>query len=489
MLISNLVIVGILLMLVRFFILYNLSWLRIVQNTKYFVDNYYKKFTLLEIKIPKEVTRSPRAMEFVIDVLHQGAEAQSWPNYKKIMEGSGFESGILWYIEKLRSFWSDRYLKGEKRMWFTLEIESRGGEIHFYISCQSKYKEIIKSSLYSQYPGIEVTEGEDYTDKIRVKEHGGEHDIWNAYLKKAGDGNKDYLPIKTYVDYELSDDPKEEHAIDPFVAQLESISNIKPDEHIWITYVIHSAIDASWISEGKKRIDKIMGIERYKEKDPEVEDGKASVGDIKKQSKELTKIPPMDKIEVENIYRSIGKAGFKTLCYATYIAPKGKVRGEVDQVIRNLFKPFNNQYSNSFKMQNHNSTQPWHEVDFANPRRMLRRRAAYFYLQVTRNPLYYETGIDGNPLQTMINRFKDYGITEGNKYLYGDFIPYFKVGPLRDKKDDGNYEDPDENGEAGDIFNVEELATLFHIPSGAYAAQKNIRVESAKAEPPVNLPM
>ena len=53
--------------------------------------------------------------------------------------------------------------EGFQRVWFSLEIASFGGMIHFYIYTQKGFKSLVEHQIYAQYPGIEIEEVEDYT--------------------------------------------------------------------------------------------------------------------------------------------------------------------------------------------------------------------------------------------------------------------------------------------------------------------------------------
>ncbi|KKU15734.1 MAG: hypothetical protein UX22_C0004G0055 [Candidatus Jorgensenbacteria bacterium GW2011_GWA2_45_9] len=75
------------------------------------------KFILLEIKIPRIIEKSPQAMEQVLANLHTLRNAP----------------GDV----------SERYREGEVTVWFSLEIASFGGEVHFYIRCQKKQKNLV----------------------------------------------------------------------------------------------------------------------------------------------------------------------------------------------------------------------------------------------------------------------------------------------------------------------------------------------------------
>ena len=72
--------------------------------------------SLLEIKVPKEMLKSPAAMEIVLGALAQ--------------------PGVGTYI--------DVYLKGRVRSWFSLEMVSIDGEVHFFILTQTKFKNIVE---------------------------------------------------------------------------------------------------------------------------------------------------------------------------------------------------------------------------------------------------------------------------------------------------------------------------------------------------------
>ena len=60
-----------------------------------------------------------------------------------------------------------RMLKGKFRPWFSLELVSIEGEVHFYIWTQPKFRKLIESQFYSQYPGVEILKKQrDYTKKF-----------------------------------------------------------------------------------------------------------------------------------------------------------------------------------------------------------------------------------------------------------------------------------------------------------------------------------
>lgn len=96
------------------------------------------EWIILEIVPPKEVHKSPEAMELVFNALHGG--------------GAGN--------------WYEKYWKGELAQYYSLEIVSTEGKIHFYVRFAKKFKKVFESMLYAQYPQAEVKEVADYTAAI-----------------------------------------------------------------------------------------------------------------------------------------------------------------------------------------------------------------------------------------------------------------------------------------------------------------------------------
>src|SRR3989344_5047482 len=85
-------------------------------------------WVLLEIRLPKEISKSPKAMEVVLEALNQGYE----------------------------STWYGRLLDGVVRTWFSLEVVSIEGKVHFFIRTLDLFKNLVESTIYAQYPEVEI---------------------------------------------------------------------------------------------------------------------------------------------------------------------------------------------------------------------------------------------------------------------------------------------------------------------------------------------
>lgn len=195
---------------------------------------------LLEMRLPREVFKSPRAMEIAFSLF-------------------SISSGEATFIH--------RAWKGQMRPFFSFEIASFGGELHFYIWCWKNYKAEVESAIYGQYPEVELHEVEDYASKFRFDPPNNTVYCceWRleSYNGVDNDGfNINAYPIKSYIDFELDKDPKEEFKVEPLSTVLELMSNIEPQEQIWVQLVIRKCGNkggALWFTrdEGHEWIDTV----------------------------------------------------------------------------------------------------------------------------------------------------------------------------------------------------------------------------------------
>jgi hypothetical protein len=109
------------------------------------------------------------------------------------------------------------------------------GRVGFYIWTRKGMKNFIESSLYAQYPGIEVHEVPDYAAPVQYDKE--TMAMWAAELEFVKD---DAYPIKTYVDYGLDKDPKEEFKIDPIAPVIEFLGSIGANQQVWMQINVQS---------------------------------------------------------------------------------------------------------------------------------------------------------------------------------------------------------------------------------------------------------
>ena len=199
-----------------------------------FMTDMANNFRLLEIKLPREIFKSPEATEIAINAFLQGGGVGTWYN---------------------------RTWQGKVPTFFSLEIASLEGEVKFFVRCEKKFVELVTNNFYSQYPGIEITEAEDYVTKI-FYDHRYKHvSLWGLtnklsesfFLPKTIDSGReavkdeelsipaDFRMLKTYIDYKEDKDPKEEFEHDPLTPVLEWMGSLRAGEYGWYQLILQDA--------------------------------------------------------------------------------------------------------------------------------------------------------------------------------------------------------------------------------------------------------
>lgn len=183
-------------------------------------------WTLLEIKIPRNILKTPKAMESIFSTLH--AIYATDP---------GFE---------------DKYFKGSDLNWFSFELVGYAGGVHFYIRVPKSHRNLAESAIYSEYPDAELVESEDYTELMPEILPNSAYDIFGSDFILA---KPDPYPIKTYDFFEAN---VEEQRLDPISAITEVMSRLQEGEAIWLQYLCKPTSSDKLKAEGEAIRDKIM---------------------------------------------------------------------------------------------------------------------------------------------------------------------------------------------------------------------------------------
>lgn len=280
---------------------------------------------LLEVKMPRDVYKSPRAMEIAYTVF-------------------SISSGETTFLQ--------RAWKGQVRPFFSFEMASFGGEIHYYIWCWRNYKPKVEVALYGQYPEVEIFEVEDYASKFEFdpKKHQAYCTDWRLETYQAGISNSSfeinaYQP-KTYVDFELDKDPKEEFKVDPLGTIIEFLGGIEPQEQIWVQIVIRkcgnmgviwqSEQDHDWIHMMENEVKKI----RQQASDPDDEEVLKTL--TSKERARLFPHPTWKQTEqIRSIERHLSKYPFEMGARGIYLTT-GHLHSPTYMGTRWLWKPLGN---------------------------------------------------------------------------------------------------------------------------------------------------
>ncbi|MDP3729551.1 MAG: hypothetical protein Q8R26_02250 [bacterium] len=293
------------------------------------------QWTLLEIKIPRDILKTPKAMENVFAALHA-------------MHSKSID-------------FEDIYFKGEELLWFTCELVGYGGGIGFYIRCPKGFRNLVESAIYSEYPDAEVTEAEDYTQLLPEVLPNDIYDLWGNDWILARESP---YPIRTYPFFEANVD---EQRLDPVSAITEVMSRLREGEAIWLQFLIRPVSD-KWKKEGEDIRDKMM--QRKKEKEKTLFDGlidglvqffkNLSLAvieyptwpdqDTKEERMFFLNLSPGERLVLEGVENKISKLGFETAIRFVYIDKADSFSSANIVGINGAIKQWNTQDMNGFKL-------------------------------------------------------------------------------------------------------------------------------------------
>jgi len=287
-----------------------------------------QKMSLLEVRVPQNVDKSPLAMEIVLTALHQTTGEST--------------------------FW-DRLMLGKIRAHFSLEIISLEGNVKFMIYTPFSKRKYIETQLYSQYPSAEIHEVSDYITHIPYAKRDSN---WTLFGTEFTLIKSDPYPIKTYVDYETNKDIFEEKKVDPITPLLEWLGSLGQGEQAWFQILVRANKGTKdpttywvkdWKGEAKAEVDRIIEDSKKRLEAPSEEAGYKSFPYLTEGERNTMKA----------IERSVGKLGFDCGVRVVYLAKKDNFNPSNIGALFGTVKQYNSNELNGFK--------PVHYTDFDYP--------------------------------------------------------------------------------------------------------------------------
>lgn len=388
------------------------------------------KWVYLEISIDELNEKSAASMEHVFASMHATMQ--------------NFSLGETW--------------AGKKALTFSAEIVSIGGLVSYIFKVPERYRNLLESAIFAQYPKAEIREVQDYLSNLPrtfdpVK---SEFDFWGTQLVKRADNA---YPIRTYRQAdEFFSQKDQDTTIEPLAGVIEALSNIQPHELMSIQIVCKPTND-DWKKKGMELVGKLKGMPAKPAKKGIVDQilfdipgsliealikGLGLVGEtVKKDEKPaqllITSMSDAEKHNIDSMVLGLNKLSFEVKMRVMYLAPKDKLTkpSRIPEIL-GAFRSFDNPQLNGFRPDIRTVTD-----------------ASFKLFQKLEQP------------------YLDHKIfTRKNK-----FLKYFK--------DRAHYQ-----GAGKTILNTEELATIFHFPQAPNARISQIqRVRTVKSAPPIDLPV
>jgi Helicase HerA, central domain/TraM recognition site of TraD and TraG len=161
---------------------------------------YKEKYTVLQVRVPKENESGPIVAEQIYATLHG--------------------------IQHNFSFWQK--LQGYSGDSVSFEIGSVKRSIKFYVAFPERLRNLVEGQIYAQYPDVEIEDCNDYSDEIKKSA--------NAVGTELKFSDSDLYPIKRYPQFE---DKLTRLAIDPMAGITASLVKFDdPEDQAWIQVVV-----------------------------------------------------------------------------------------------------------------------------------------------------------------------------------------------------------------------------------------------------------
>lgn len=409
------------------------GWLLLFVATFYIVYKLYMKaiqddFVLsnrrifLHIKIEKENLQSTLAVEQIFATLH---------------------------AMHLNFTWAEKYLEGMVQLWMTFEIVSLGGKISYIVSTPEKFRHLVETAFYSQYPNAEISEVEDYMANLKHWDHRtSTWDMWGTEYKLTNDWA---YPIRTYREFEHP--AAEEPIIDPLTPLLEALSKAEAHELMAVQIVIRPIGDKDWIPHSQAIVKELkeegghhggfwsnlFSFGGQKTLFQIIAEGGASHGhDEEQKQPKVMRMTEGERNIVKGIEMKMTKAGWETKMRHLYIAPKDHFDKNKKTLMVGAFRLFSTGTMNNLKPDVGETWTNYHYSAF----------------------------------EKLEKPFVDFEVHERKHLLLKGFVNRSRW-----------------IGAQSMILNSEELATLYHFPLATSSTAPVERIDIKKGQPPANLPI
>ncbi|MBK5215308.1 MAG: hypothetical protein JJE53_00660 [Candidatus Pacebacteria bacterium] len=384
------------------------------------------KWVLLEIHIPRDVIKSPAAMELIFT--------------------------NAFFHKSKKGFW-EQFMMGAPWMWFSLEMVSIDGRVHFYIRTPTRIRDLVETQIYAQYPQAKVIEVDDYVFDIPQYKKGGNWDVWGCEFNKT---KADFLPIRTYKNFgdDMKTGIKEEFKIDPITPTIEFLGSLPKGQQMWMQIIIRQNIKTYHSHRTGKHVDFYEAANEYIKdllapytRTLKNDDATSSLGKMVAVPKYLEPVINIISEQLGQVHFDVGiriiTLSDKRLCTNDQF---NNLRRDARLIFRQYSQPFSNELNRI------NSTQfdaPWADPTGLALDKIKKRMLDFYRLRTFFHP----------PLQYSIKYPAALSI----------FFP--------------------SNNPQIIVMSAEEIATIFHFPGMVSETPSFKRIESKIAKPPSNLPV
>lgn len=341
--------------------------------------------------------------------------------------------------------WKSRFFFGKVQDWFSFEIVSTNGEPHFYVRTPELYRNLVETQIFAQYPEAEIKLAE--RDYINDLPNFLPNDQYNLFGSELTLSQPNSYPIRTHEEFEEKSGAKESEfkRTDPLASIFEILSTLEGGEHIWIQFLLRPT-GSGWLEQAKLEIDKIIGRETQPQSSKvydaltaidQLIPGSSAPAEKKEDKKEPTvaSLTPGKRVVLEGIEKKISKLAYEAGIRFVYLGRSDNFHRSHVSGVFGLFRQFAS--TNSFVP--------------------------------SKKTITSDKGILSQIFPSDKGFFVDAREYKKKWKLYRNYRKrLFVKEPM--------------------ILNIEELATLWHLPGLGVRAPLFPRVDSKKSQPPSGLP-
>lgn len=350
-------------------------WLKIRQTGKVIAHVTSKEYTLLRILVPRLNDKTPLAAEEMFASIHG--------------------------IYRTEQAHQDQ---------LSFEIAARDQYIQFFVHVPTHIKDFIEGQIYAQYPTVEISEVQDYT-QIDLEN-------WSMAAAELTLTKPDFFPIKTFNNFQ----------VDPLAGITSVLSKVEEGEQIWAQVIIRPVPDV-W---QEKTLAYVKSIEEGKNP----EKSRVSIGSILRGTAGV----------VTELARTAASGAIPTAEQKP--AEKPSLPGPVVEAL---------------KAAETKTTKLGFET----------------IIRVCAIAKTEAAAV--SKINNLVGAFKQYNIANMNGFTTSKIatdkqkiLPVFQTRAFP---------------ASGYIFNVEELASIYHLPSTSVETPSIVWAGAKKGEPPANLPI
>ncbi|MDP3795104.1 MAG: hypothetical protein Q8R13_04230 [bacterium] len=199
------------------------AWRRYTRLWYYWVRS---DWVTIEIRIPIEILKTPKAMEQVFSGV-----------WSIITKGNRYER-----------LWLGRWID-----YMCFELVGMRGETHFFITMPEGYRPMVEALIYAQYPDAEIAQVEDFFESLPEKIPAPGWRFIGTELKFTA---PDPYPIRTYIQFE---DNVEERRIDPLANFAELFNKLQDGEYLFYQLLVRPMDYGEFFAVGRRLIERLIG--------------------------------------------------------------------------------------------------------------------------------------------------------------------------------------------------------------------------------------